>query len=318
MTVKYRGVYWPGETMRYLRTETLAEQLDELKRANVNLVWITNGYEHPGEWQTLVRLASDRGIQVLAGRGSWYVSDKNASNPETVNLAFARLQLLQAPIPQEDLPLAWVIGDEPTTFQALTKLGQLAGLCKGAGIKTAAVTVPAFIEDMGKLAPKLDFFAMDHYPFFAKGLPSNPPQGLQAILTYSNQVAKMIKACPKEATSITICQAFQSWEGPAEEEADGSITLLPGAKPIWRPPTYWEVYFQAVIAGWHGSQGVVFFAYGLNGYFVPDPNAIAPFPPGNAVLVRTPTNATVSLVSWPRNLKGYIWKAMAHVFGGTP
>jgi hypothetical protein len=318
----WRGVYIGFETILSLAMihpyeEVVNEKVAELRKANVNMLWITNGPETVQEWRTLVTTAKKANMVVMAGRGSWYISDTNAEVPEIVDRQFNNLKTIHDGLLPTERPMAWVLADEPTTPLAMTRLGELALKCHQAGIPTAAVTVPGYFKAMAQAAPSLTFFAGDPYVFFAPGLDSNPPQGISTWITYWRLLNEIRTACPRGATPITINQAFQSWRGPARLEADGTVTLLPGASQLHRAPTYWEVRWQHLLSQLAGMKGIVYFAYGGAGAFVPDPNA-APVQASNTLTVEQRTGATATLVAWPSYRKGEAWKALAHSFGGVP
>lgn len=285
-----RGVYFPWETIN--PWNLFEDRVRDLASKNVNLIWTTNGPSDLATIKRFVTYANSYGINVILGSGSWYVGDWNYTEPDIAIKKFNVLKSLWDNLSLAERPLAFSISDEPTS--SVDKVDELATLCQSYNIPSCFVGIPSTYATT-KERIGVDFSGVDSYPFFAAGLDSNPPTGDRALEYH-------LKNISLSRGNLNFPQMFQSWSGPARQETDGTVTLLPGCLHVWKQPTKEQSRWMILASIAAGNVGTVCFAYGAYGEFIPNPDA--KLPSYSNVTVETPTNSPATLVSMPQYQHG--------------
>lgn len=284
------GVYFPWETINY--GNPLEDRVRDLASKNVNTIWTTNGPNDLATIKRLVTYARSYGIDVILGSGYWYVGDWNYNQPNIAQSKFDVLKSLWDNLSTSERPFAFSISDEP--YSSVDQVAELAVLCNSYNIPTCFVGIPSTYATT-KDRIKTVFSGVDSYPFFANGLDSNPPVGDRALESHLRYIA-LAKG------NLNFPQMFQTWSGPARQENDGSVTLLPGCLHIWRQPTKEQARWQILASIASGNMGTICFAYGAYGEFIPNP-ADKPNSKPN-VTQEYMTGSPATLVSMPKYQHG--------------
>jgi hypothetical protein len=284
------GVYFPWETIN--PANLLEDRVKDLASKNVNTIWTTNGPSDLATIKRLVTYARSYGINVILGSGYWYVGDWNYTEADIVSKKFQVLQNLWDSLSRLEKPLAFSISDEP--FSSVDQVAELAVLCQSYNIPTCFVGIPStYAATKEKI--KTGFSGVDSYPFFANGLETNPPVGDKALESHLRYLALA-------RGNVNFPQMFQTWDGPARQENDGTVTLLPGCLHIWRQPTREQARWQIWASVAYGNMGTICFAYGAYGEFIPNPLAQPNKRPN--VTQEYMTNSPATLVSMPKYQHG--------------
>ena len=236
---------------------------DSVAACNVNVAWITNLPNDPATVSRYVTAFRERGIEIVAGSGHWYIGEWNYARTGgsiygpyrhlraaigervsyRVNVAddqVATIMRLIEGMPVNARPWKWSLADEPPP-SALSALRQLADRCRRAGIPTTLVQVPEYHQQtLTALGASVPLVCEDVYPWFKPGLgPVDPVAWCK-----TEQLASVSRCRTAGVQPLIMTQGF----------GDASLFALPSLSR-----TRWQIW-SAVAAG---SPGVVVFAHGL-------------------------------------------------------
>lgn len=221
---------------------------------SVNVAWVTNLPDDAATIEAYVRAFRVRGVEIVAGGGSWYAGYRPASQQ------IATLTALNAALPADARPWRWSLGDE-TTPAALTDLRTIADACVTAGIPTTLVQVPEYhAQTLTTLGSRIPVVSCDPYPFFQAGLPSNPPQGPAALTWFRSNCRDVVARSKTSGVNpIIMTQGF-------------------GGDGLFRVPTLAQTRWMVWTAIAAGSPGAIVFAHGM-----PSPDG-GPTPPPQSLV----------------------------------
>ena len=264
------GVYWAGEMVgaayggkESQRWEELDKRFKDLAAHNVNAIWLT--HTDSKEASEFARHAAKHGIRLIASLGP--LAMEVGGIPDEDHARATRKMLIDdwgdAPA-----PIAWGIGDEPSTSYMEDVAKASANIKKAIPTaRTTAVMMPMDYIAAAKMVD-FDYFTVDIYPFFSAKNPNGPGDHaastwyyVQACQRANRWAAESAKTTGHAKQWFSMGQIYQEPWGPWEVDEKGNVVYLPGGGPHWRMPTPAEIKWQTWAAIAEGARGMTYFIY---------------------------------------------------------